>query len=89
MSIEASAMPGGRRFRPRDGSSTDDAALPRAYNAAVGGERAFLKWSAIVSAECAGCAVVVAQTGHEDFIRRFFTVIGFGVVCELERFPED
>jgi hypothetical protein len=62
---------------------------PRAYDPAIGGERALLKRGAIVSAPCAGCAVVIAQTGHEDFIHRLLAVLGFGVVCELERFPEE
>ena len=64
-------------------------ALPRADDPAIGGERAFLKWGAIVSAECAGGAVVVAQTRHKDFICRLFAVLGLVAVCELERFPED
>jgi len=41
-----------------------------------------------VSTERTGSAVVVAQTGHEDFICRLFAILGFSVVCELERFPE-
>jgi len=62
-------------------------ALPWAYNPAIGGEGALFQWGAVVSTERAGSAVVVAQTGHEDFICRLFAILGFSVVCKLERFP--
>jgi len=70
------------------GGDVDTRYLPRAYDPAIGGEGAFLKWGAVVSAECTSCTVVIAQTRHKDFIRRLFSIFVFGVVCELEGFPE-